>query len=95
MKRATISELKNQLSKFLGYVKHGEPVVILDRGHPIADILPHKAGDSKGEEQIARIEALGIIRRGNPNEIKKYLPPDSTEPTGLLQTLLEERASSR
>ena len=96
MKRATISELKNQLSRFLNYVKEGEPVVVLDRGHPIADIFPRRAKDCKGEEQMDRLESLGIIKRGSPDVIKKYHPPRRvSKSTGLLQTLLEERASSR
>ena len=36
MKRATITETKNQLSAVLDSVRNGETVLILDRGRPIA-----------------------------------------------------------
>jgi len=36
MEKATITEVKNHLSAFLDKVKHGEAVLITDRGRPVA-----------------------------------------------------------
>jgi prevent-host-death family protein len=98
VKSATISELKNQLSKFLRFVKQGEVVVILDRGVPVAEIQPRQPGSSKAtkdEERLNRLEAKGIIRRGNPQKLKKFPYPPDNGHTGVLEALLEERRSGR
>lgn len=36
MKKATITEAKNQLSALVARVRHGETIVITDRGRPVA-----------------------------------------------------------
>ena len=34
------SDLKNQISRYLDYVKHGETVLVLDRMVPVAELKP-------------------------------------------------------
>jgi prevent-host-death family protein len=41
MTRAKVSELKARLSGFLARVRAGETVVVCDREHPIARIVPY------------------------------------------------------
>lgn len=96
MKKARISELKNHLSKFLNYVRNGEQVVVLDRGRPIAEILPRRSTSGSSDEQLSKLEAQGILRRGNPRKLKDYpYPEGTTEGSGVLKALLEERAATR
>jgi prevent-host-death family protein len=40
MKQVKIAELKDQLSRHLRDVEHGEEIVVTDRSRPIARILP-------------------------------------------------------
>ena len=42
MKRASISETKNHLSRLLDDVKGGESILILDRNKPVATIEPYR-----------------------------------------------------
>ena len=43
MKTANIGELKDNLSKFIGFVEKGETVAIHKRNIPIALLIPHSA----------------------------------------------------
>lgn len=95
MKSATISELKNQLSKFLRYVKHGEVVVVLERGVPVAEIQPRSKKGEGADERLDRLEAKGIVRRGNSKWIQGFPFPSKGTPSGVLDALLEERRSGR
>lgn len=96
MKRATITELKNSLSHYLRYVKQGEPVLVLDRGVAIADITPHKRSNASTEGLLAKLEAKGVLRRGDPKALKRYSYPNTrAKPSGALSALLAERRQSR
>jgi len=46
MKRATLTETKNNLSALVDQVQHGETIVILDRGRPVARLEPARLGES-------------------------------------------------
>ena len=69
MIRATISEVKNGLSAHLRRVRSGESVLILDRGTPIARIVPvgraleHATHADVDADADARIEARRVFRR--------------------------------
>jgi antitoxin (DNA-binding transcriptional repressor) of toxin-antitoxin stability system len=96
MKEAKISEIKNQLSRYLALVRnHGEVVRILDRNVPVAQIVPittRTSGRSVGSEALLVLERKGLIRRGTgvlDREILETDPPG--KPAGVLQALLEER----
>jgi prevent-host-death family protein len=51
-----VRELKNGLSGYLRRVRKGETIVVTDRGHPVARIIP--AGIA---EPIARLMAEGRV----------------------------------
>jgi prevent-host-death family protein len=44
MKKATITEVKNQLSALIDRVRHGETIVITDRGRPVARLVSALTG---------------------------------------------------
>lgn len=62
MKLASISDLKNQLSRYLDYVRAGETVMVLDRKVPIAELRPISGTDSKSK--LASLERKGLVKRG-------------------------------
>ena len=94
MQKTSVSDLKNNLSYYLRRVKEGESIVVLDRGDPIADIVPRRGAASKDEELLNRLEAKGIIKRGNPSKLKNMTYPKDGN-SGVLAALLEERRSGR
>src|SRR5512135_2861198 len=95
MKEAQISELKNQLSRYLALVRKGEIVRIVDRNRPVAQIVPigqAVQGRPVGTEALAEMERKGLIRRGADRIAPEILDSDPPgRPAGVLASLLEER----
>jgi antitoxin (DNA-binding transcriptional repressor) of toxin-antitoxin stability system len=98
MKNAKISELKNNLSRFLAYVRRGGTVRVFDRDQPIADLTPCAVTsvDDIGEVTLAALERDGLIRRG-----KGKLPADfltrrlPKARVSVVKALLDERREDR
>jgi prevent-host-death family protein len=96
MKRATITEAKNQLSALIDRVRAGESVLILDRGIPVARLEPVTSHvDQDG--RLERLERAGLVRRGvgpPPTEFSAEAP---VLPVGAsaVAALIEERRSGR
>jgi antitoxin (DNA-binding transcriptional repressor) of toxin-antitoxin stability system len=96
MKTAKIGELKDRLSAYLGHVKSGGTVVVLDRDRPIAHIVPvASGGDGRRDDgRLQRLERRGLIRRGSgkrPQWLGRRRRPRLRG--SLLKDLLRERES--
>ena|SRR3989442_5600880 len=96
MTTASITEAKNNLSKLLRKVRHGESVVILDRNVPVARLEPLDPREPAAEEaRLHKLEREGLIKIG-----KGKLPKDFwTRPLpklkgSLVEAILEERRKS-
>jgi len=95
MKKATITEAKNQLSSLIDRVRHGETIVITDRGRPVARLmsaLTEAADDPDG--RLARLERRGGLRLAgsSPPHMKKLT---GKKKSGVLDALLDERRTGR
>ena len=93
MKSAAVSELKAKLSGYLMKVKQGEEVIVTDRGHPVAMLIPFRVHGIHAEDR-ERMALEGIIQLGKTGRI----PPDLFKPSTvrdskglMLKSLLEER----
>ena len=97
MKTATITEAKNRLSALIDRVRHGETVVITDRGRPVArleSVVSDPAVDPGG--RLARLERRGLLRRAAAPPAKTPRPfARRAKPSRALDLLLEERRSGR
>lgn len=95
MKEAQISEVKNNLSRYLALVRKGEVVRILDRDRPVAQIVAigHATGGRRvGTEALAEMERKGLIRQGTERMDREILDTDPPgPPAGVLDALLDER----
>jgi prevent-host-death family protein len=104
--KVKIAELKNNLSRYLAYVREGGEVLVLDRDTPIARLVPFgcagartsRAGTKErwAEDRLADMERQGLIKRGDPKTVDKWL--DGHKPIRLprgsgsvLETLLTMR----
>ncbi len=91
MKKAKIGELKNNLSRYLDYVRGGGSVLVLDRDQPVAQIIPSRGAGC--DERLARLERRGLIRRG-AGGLPRWLGRKAVKVRGsVLRDLLEERRS--
>jgi prevent-host-death family protein len=97
MKTATITEVQNSLSALLDRVRHGETILVTDRGVAVARIEP-VASHPDATDRIARLERAGIIRRGlapMPLEMLREPPPPISPEASVVEALLEERRTGR
>jgi prevent-host-death family protein len=97
MKKATITETKNKLSALIDQVRHGETILILDRGRPVARLESVLGGDGPAEGRLLRLERLGVLRRASsplPQEVLDQNPPEPKEGS-VLTALLDERRTGR
>ena len=99
MKTATITEAKNQLSALIDRVRHGETIIITDRGRPVARLVSALTGAAADPEgRLARLERRGGLRRATappPRALIRRKLPNLKKPSGVLGALLEERREGR
>ena len=63
MKIATITEAKNRLSALINGLKTGSPVLILDRGRPVARLEPVSGTAQEAPDgRLSRLLRDGIVR---------------------------------
>ena len=87
--RIGIREAKSKLSKILKKVKNGREVVITDRGHPIAKIVPIVSENIPLVERVGRLERLGFLEP-LPKKSRKTIPTPLPAPEGIAQRYLQE-----
>jgi len=101
MKTASITEAKNNLSALIDGLANGSPVLILDRGRPVARLEPVAGTDSESDDdRLARLIRKGVVR---PRRAATPLPPDFfkqelprlAEGASAVEALLEERRNGR
>jgi antitoxin (DNA-binding transcriptional repressor) of toxin-antitoxin stability system len=98
MKKASITEAKNNLSALIDGLKSGSSVLILDRGRPVARLEPVSAEAADWDERIARLVRQGLVRpRRKPvsRELFRSDLPATREGFSVLDALLEERREGR
>jgi prevent-host-death family protein len=86
MKRLGLREANQDFARLVRAVRAGEEVVLLDRGRPIARVVPVIEPASI----VERLEARGLL---NPSRKPRLLPPFrplGVRP-GLSRAVLEER----
>jgi len=96
MRVASITETKAKLSALLDLVRQGDTVTILDRGIPVARLVPAVGTDAGDDEAwLQRLERAGIVRRGTGGKSELLLTPPPDVGGGVLEALLEERREGR
>jgi prevent-host-death family protein len=99
MKRASITEAKNNLSALIDGLKSGSSVLIVDRGRPVARLEPVIADDEHGQDgRIARLYRQGLVRPRRavpPQPLFDDDPPPCNDGTSAVDAVLEERREGR
>ena len=99
MKRASITEAKNNLSALIDGLKAGSAVLIVDRGRPVAR-LEAVTSDREGgqDERLSRLVREGIARPRRskpPQALFDTPPPRAKDGASALEALIEERREGR
>jgi prevent-host-death family protein len=99
MKTVSISEAKNRLSALIDGLKSGSPVLIVDRGRPVARLEPVADGGKEDDDgRLARLIRNGVVRPGRgrlPQWLLTEEPPRLKGGASVLEALLEERREGR
>src|SRR6266702_1706290 len=99
MKKASITEAKNNLSALIDGLKGGSPVLIVDRGRPVARLEPVTTGlEPEHDGRLSRLVRSGIVRprrAAPPPNLFNHQPPRAKAGASALEALLEERRHGR
>lgn len=99
MRRASITETKNNLSALLDQVRQGQTILIFDRNQPVARLEPViRSNDKNVEGRMERLERAGLVRRGKGKLSSSFFNrplPKTKDGSSVLTTLLEERCEGR
>ena len=98
MKKVSIAEAKNNLSALIDSVKGGSPVLIVDRGRPVARLEPVSGLRADEDGRLARLVREGIVRparRVMPKALFAAKPPRSKPGVSGVRALLDERREGR
>lgn len=89
MTTASVSDLKANLSRYLREVRRGGEVQVLDRGAPIARLVPPAAKDERGVRE--RLISASLLRPGKGGAVAILDKPLLALPVSLSEALAEER----
>jgi prevent-host-death family protein len=97
MKKASITEAKNGLSALIDSLKGGAPVLIVDRGRPVARLEPVTGREEGGQSgRLSRLIRDGVLRPGRTGAAQAVFntPPPFAKASGV-QSLIDERREAR
>ena len=89
MTTASISDLKANLSRYLREVRRGGEVQVLDRGAPVARLVPPETGDDEGIRK--RLIGTGLIRPGKGGAAAILDEVPLALPVSISEALTEDR----
>ncbi len=99
MKKASITEAKNRLSALIDGLKGGSPVLIVDRGRPVARLEPVMTGrEPEHNGRLSRLIREGVIRPGRASLSRTLLaeqPPRAKRGASAVAALIAERRENR
>jgi len=99
MKIASITEAKNSLSALIDRLKSGSPVLIIDRGRPLARLGPVTGTTQEHPDgRPARLLRNGVIRPRRsepPLALFNREPPSLRSARSGVEALIEERREAR
>ncbi|MGH9347666.1 MAG: type II toxin-antitoxin system Phd/YefM family antitoxin [Vicinamibacterales bacterium] len=98
MKKASITEAKNNLSALIDSVKGGSPVLIVDRGRPVARLEPVSSLSAEDDDRLARLVREGVVRPARgiaPKALFGTRPPRAKRGASGVRALLDERREGR
>jgi prevent-host-death family protein len=99
MRKASITEAKNGLSALIDSLKGGSPVLIVDRGRPVARLEPVSGDCDEGQDgRLARLARDGLVRPRRtrpPRALFSDEKPPALSGASAVGALIEERREGR
>jgi prevent-host-death family protein len=92
-----VTEAKNRLSALLDRVRHGETVLIEDRGVAVAQLAPVPRSDRRVDaDRIVRLERAGVLQPARSSKAAPGLlspPPRPKRSQPLSRLVIDDRKS--
>jgi prevent-host-death family protein len=99
MKKASVTEAKNNLSALIDGLSSGSPVLIVDRGRPVARLEPVIDRQQGGQDgRLLRLLRDGLVRprrAGPPRALFRNQPPHVHSGVSAIDALIQERREGR
>jgi len=97
MKSAAVSKLKAGLSEYLAKVKAGEEVIVMERGKPIAKLVPLPRDGLASSGHLQALARAGLVRLGTGKLPAGFwkMPRPKDRQGAVLKALLAERDEGR
>ena len=99
MKKASITETKNNLSRLIDEVKNGTSILILDRNIPVAKLEPLSSNEVSGFDRAASLVRQGLAATPRHKlDVIQFLNRKKTCLTNgvsAVKALLEDREEGR
>ncbi|MDE0700689.1 MAG: type II toxin-antitoxin system prevent-host-death family antitoxin [Acidimicrobiaceae bacterium] len=89
MTSVSVSELKANLSRYLREVRRGGEIQVLDRGSPVARLVPEQEVGDRTRELLIK---SGLLRPGNGNSSAVLNADPLALPASLVEALDQDRA---
>lgn len=88
MKTVNIARLKAELSKYLRLVQKGQPILVMDRNDPVAQLIP-----ATPKDKLSELVERGLILppKGDAKEIRIAPVRINGSKEELLKDFLEQR----
>lgn len=91
MHTVSVTEAKNNLSRLLKRVRHGQAIVILDRNVPVARIEPVQGSETGEDPRLSHLVRQGLASRGTGKLPKEFFKlPRLKFKTGTLVDAVRE-----
>ncbi len=88
MTTVSIADLEANLSRYIREVRHGGEIEVLDRGTPVARIIPPMTGSSKARDEMIK---AGVLTPGNGRAREILDKPLTKLRGGLSAAVIEDR----
>lgn len=99
MKKASITETKNNLSRLIEEVRNGTSILILDRNVPVAKLEPISNREMTNSDWTATLVRQGLAEAPHrPLDIRQFLSRKKArlkQGSSAVQALLAEREESQ
>jgi prevent-host-death family protein len=96
MKHVGLRELKSRLSEYMRLVRADEHVLVTDRGHVVAELVPPTSATVRDPPTaLAELERRGLLRPPTAEGRASYPRLRRFVPTGSAQRLLDEERGER
>ncbi len=90
-----LRELKTRLGEYVRRARSGSGVLVTDRGHVVAELLPPGSATARAGDGLVALARRGLLTLGAPNRPEAYRRMPRSRKPGLAKRLLDLERGKR